>query len=56
MFAVAFGIFLFVSLSVAACRAVDVIRSHDAKAPRAREVTSYKGPLYSSRGRETESN
>lgn len=46
------GIFLFVALSVAACRALDAIRSHDAKAPRKPEVTSYRGPVYSRHGNE----
>lgn len=55
MFAIAFGVFVFVALSVAACRAVDTIRAAESKAPRAREVTSYTGPIYNRHGRETES-
>lgn len=51
--AIAIGIFLFVALSVAACRAVDTLRAY--KAPRKPEVTSYRGPVYSRHGNEMES-
>lgn len=50
--AIAIGIFLFIALSVAGCRALDTV-SHKA-AKRSREVTSYTGPLYNQHGRETE--
>jgi len=51
--AIAIGIFLFVALSVAGCRAIDTLRNH--KAPRNPEVTSYRGPFYSRHGNEMES-
>lgn len=46
------GIFLFVALSVGACRAVDMLRS----APTSRQVkpTRYSGPVYSRHGNEVE--
>lgn len=53
MFGLVIGIFLFVALSVAACRAIDTLRA--AKSDRAREVTSYNGPIYNRHGRELES-
>ncbi len=53
MFTIAFGVFLFVSLSVAACRGLDAIRASESKAPRS-EVTSYRGPIYNRHGREVE--
>lgn len=52
--AIAIGIFLFVALSVAACRAVDTLRAAE-KADRKAEVTSYRGPVYSRHGNEMES-
>lgn len=56
MFAIAIGIFLFIALSVAACRAVDTLRSRDAKHARKGEVIPYVGPVYNRHGREMESN
>lgn len=53
MFSIAFGIFLFVSLSVAACRGLDAIRASERKADKS-EVTSYVGPIYNRHGRELE--
>lgn len=54
MLGLVIGIFLFVTLSVAACRAVDTLRA--VKADRVPEVTSYRGPVYSRHGNEMESN
>ena len=50
--AIAIGIFLFVALSVGACRAVDMLRS----APTSRQVkpTRYNGPIYNRHGNEVE--
>lgn len=52
MFAIGIGIFLFVALSVAGCRALDA--SHAVKPSRKPELTSYVGPIYNRHGREVE--
>lgn len=54
MLSLTIAAFLFVTLSVAACRAVDTLRAAE-KADRKAEVTSYRGPVYSRHGNEMES-
>lgn len=54
MFAIAIGIFLFVALSVAACRGLDALRADAAKRKAPGEVSSYSGPIYNRHGREVE--
>lgn len=52
MFAIAFGIFVFVALIVAGWRAFDRLdRAADAQRP-ARQCVAYTGPLYTAHGRE----
>jgi hypothetical protein len=52
MFAIAFGIFVFVALIVAGSRAIATLDRLAAARRPARQPVAYTGPLYNSHGRE----
>lgn len=54
LFCIALGVFLFVALSVAGCRALDTLAAAKAERPRKPVATRYRGPSYTRHGREIE--